>query len=112
MPGMNRNTGRAIDLWGHILQSIGDILTTRLKTRVQRRFYGSELPGLVDRPANPDSVLTLYVEAAGAIAKWEPRVILRRIGLDAADNAGNAALSLELVLRADIENRRNAEVAL
>lgn len=112
MPGMDRNTGTSIDLWGHILQSIGDILTTRIGTRVERRFYGSELPGLVDRPANPDSILDVYVATAGALEQWEPRVTLRKIGLDMADDTGLAHISLELVLRSDIENRTYAEFVI
>ena len=45
---MNRETGAAISTVEHIGQSIRDILTTRLGTRVMRREYGSLLPELVD----------------------------------------------------------------
>ena len=49
---MNRETGSAISTLEHIGQSISDILTTRLGTRVMRREYGSLLPELVDQPFN------------------------------------------------------------
>ena len=49
---MNRETGAALGLVEHIAQSITDILTTRIGTRVMRREYGSLLPELVDQPFN------------------------------------------------------------
>ena len=36
----------------HIDQSIGDILSTPIGTRVMRPDYGSRIPRLVDRPIN------------------------------------------------------------
>lgn len=42
---MNAHTGGAIDRLAHIRQSIADILTTRIGSRVMRREYGSQLPG-------------------------------------------------------------------
>lgn len=53
---MNRETGGAISTVEHIGQSISDILTTRLGTRVMRREYGSLLPDLVDHPSTMSRV--------------------------------------------------------
>ena len=57
---MNRETGGAISTVEHIGQSISDILTTRLGTRVMRREYGSLLPELVDQPFNDVTRLRVY----------------------------------------------------
>ncbi|MEN1410054.1 GPW/gp25 family protein, partial [Pseudomonas aeruginosa] len=57
---MNAHTGGAIDRLAHIRQSIADILTTRIGTRVMRREYGSQLPELIDAPFNDTTRLHRY----------------------------------------------------
>ena len=42
--GMHRTTGAGLSGIEHLRQSIADILTTPLGTRLQRRTYGSLLP--------------------------------------------------------------------
>lgn len=49
MLGMDRNTGKLLSGTDHIRQSIVDILTTPLGTRVMLPEYGSKLFDLVDR---------------------------------------------------------------
>lgn len=94
MSGMNTTTGRALDGVDHIRQSIRDILTTRIGSRVMRRDYGSLLPELIDHPANPANLLRLQAASIMAILRWEPRVRITRtafqIGMD-----GAATLDLE-----------------
>ena len=41
MNGINATTGAALSGMDHLRQSIRDILTTRVGTRVMRRAYGS-----------------------------------------------------------------------
>ena len=53
MEGMDGTTGAKLAGIDHLRQSIRDILTTRIGTRVMRRDYGSDLPGLIDRPMSP-----------------------------------------------------------
>lgn len=97
---MSRQTGQALDTAGnaHLVQSIGDILTTPIGTRVGVRTYGSRLPDLVDQPANPLSRIRLYAAAAIALQRWEPRVRLVSIRL-VADSRGRASLRLGLTRR-------------
>lgn len=94
MSGMNATTGRKLDDVDHIRQSIKDILTTRIGSRVMRRDYGSLLPELIDHPANPANLLRLQAASIMAILRWEPRVRITRtafrIGM-----AGAATLELE-----------------
>ncbi|MGL4827152.1 MAG: GPW/gp25 family protein, partial [Vibrionaceae bacterium] len=47
---MNRFTGYSISELQHIKQSIQDILTTPLGSRVMRRDYGSAIFELIDQP--------------------------------------------------------------
>ncbi|MCV6588938.1 MAG: hypothetical protein OIF57_07920 [Marinobacterium sp.] len=50
MQGMDSVTGKPLADMAHIRQSITNILTTPIGTRVMRRDYGSVLPDLIDRP--------------------------------------------------------------
>ncbi|QND83776.1 Phage baseplate assembly protein W [Chromobacterium vaccinii] len=79
--GMNRETGQPLSGIAHLQQSIADILSTPLRSRRQRPDYGSELPRMVDQPGNAGWVAAVQAEAARAIARWEPRLKLRRVVL-------------------------------
>jgi len=92
---MNRQTGAAINLPDHITQSITDILTTRLGTRIMRREYGSLLPELVDQPFNDFTRLQVYAATVMAMMRWEPRISLSRVQFHGATFAGQSTLELE-----------------
>ena len=91
---MNRRTGRRIDLQAHIAQSVADIVTTPLGSRVMRRDYGSRLPELIDQPITPRLAVELYAATAEALRRWEPRFKLTRVRLTDA-RAGWVELTLE-----------------
>ena len=92
---MDRATGRAIDLPEHIAQSVADIVTTPLGSRVMRRDYGCLLPLLIDQPDNPATQIRITAAVAGALLRWEPRVRLMRLGLARdAERPGHAELQL------------------
>lgn len=92
---MNRATGSSINLVEHITQSVTDILTTRLGTRVMRREYGSLLPELVDQPFNDFIRLQAYAATVMALMRWEQRISLTRVQLIGATLAGRSVLDLE-----------------
>ena len=92
---MNRETGTAISTVEHIGQSISDILTTRLGTRVMRREYGSLLPELVDQPFNDATRLRVYAASVMAIMRWEPRVSVTRVQLHGATLQGQVVIDIE-----------------
>lgn len=79
MLGMDRTTGAQLDGDGHLVQSIADILSTPLGSRVMRRDYGSLLFELIDRPMNAATGLLLIMATAIAIARWEPRIDVRQV---------------------------------
>lgn len=74
MTGMSRTQGRSLERLAHIEQSIEDILTTPIGTRVMRRDYGSLLPELIDQPLSDALMLRVYAASVMAIKRWEPRV--------------------------------------
>ena len=98
--GMNRNTGDA--LWGHahIEQSITDILTTPIGSRVMRRDYGSRLFEFVDAPVNANLKVEIVAAVAEALDAWEPRVKLETVTVEKAA-AGRLVLDLDLILVTD-----------
>lgn len=79
MAGMNASTGRALGGIDHLRQSIRDILTTPIGTRVMRRAYGSRLPELVDAPLNDETLVDIYAETVIALSTWEPRIDVEQV---------------------------------
>ena len=79
MQGMNRNTGQSLSGIDHLRQSIIDILTTPVGSRVMRRDYGSRLYELVDAPMNRATLVDIYAATAEALLQWEPRLALKRV---------------------------------
>ena len=79
MKGMSRETGEYLDDLQHLKQSIIDILTTPIGSRVMRRNYGSNLFRLVDSPVNKDLFQQIYAAIAEALDNWEPRIKVEKI---------------------------------
>lgn len=73
MIGVSRETGLALAGLDHLWQSIRDILTTPIGSRVMRRDYGSRLLDLIDRPSTPAGMVEFYAATAEALERWEPR---------------------------------------
>jgi phage-related baseplate assembly protein/phage baseplate assembly protein W len=89
MTGTSRMTAAALaDTGAHIVQSIGDILSTPVGSRVLRRAYGSRLADLFGRPVNRQTLLEIYAATAEALARWEPRIRLTRVQVLEATSTG------------------------
>ena len=97
MSGMDRLTGKHIEGAAHIAQSIYDILTTPIGTRIMLRHYGSRLFELIDAPLNAVTRQLIAAASAGAIARWEPRVRLSRVQVGAGGADGKLSLFIEAV---------------
>lgn len=95
MTGLSRTTFRPIDATAHLAQSVADILSTPKGTRVLNRTYGSDVPALLDRPMNGETLVDLYVAVADALDAWEPRLTLLRVQVANA-SAGHAELQLDV----------------
>ncbi|MEJ7933648.1 GPW/gp25 family protein [Sphingobium sp. AN558] len=95
MTGMARRTGAALDGVDHIRQSVADILSTPIGTRVGRRDYGSEIPNLVDQPRTPVNILRLFAATAMALARWENRLAVRRVAIAAGETPSSASILIE-----------------
>jgi phage baseplate assembly protein W len=93
MKGMSRTTGKYFNDLEHLKQSIVDILTTPVGSRVMRREYGSNLFYLVDKPVNRDFLQQIYAAVAEALERWEPRLNLKKVTVDEVKD-GRVTLSL------------------
>ena len=98
MTGMNNGTGRTLESRQHLAQSIADVLTTPIGSRVMRREYGSQLADLIDWPLNSATRLQAYAATAMALMRWEPRIRLIRVQLFLGEAAGTYVLELDCAL--------------
>lgn len=73
MNGIDSTNGKSLGGMQHLRQSIRDILTTPIGSRVMRREYGSRLFQLIDAPMNRSTLLDVYSATADALDRWEPR---------------------------------------
>lgn len=98
MIGMSNTTGKAIDEISHIQQSVRDILTTPIGSRVMRREYGSLVPELIDQPMNGATRLRLMSATIMALIMWEPRITVSRAMIE-VDAQGKVAVDMEATRR-------------
>jgi hypothetical protein len=90
--GINNETGENMTGLAHLQQSIKDILTTPIGSRVRRRDYGSKLPDLIDHPINDGNIIEVYAATALALRKWEPRITVQRVQAYLTDEVGQMLL--------------------
>jgi uncharacterized protein len=79
MAGIDRRTGKLLDGFAHVAQSIEVIFTTRLGERVQRRWFGSPITTMLGKSLTPATVLRFFTYLVVAIEVWEPRYKVTRI---------------------------------
>lgn len=91
---MSVTTGKSIDLHSHIKQSIQDILTTPIGSRLMRRGYGSELFELIDQPQNSATRLRLMAATVTALTIWEPRITISAVNITVTKPSGELVIEL------------------
>lgn len=95
MIGSSNTTGKVLEGDAHLAQSIGDILSTPLGSRVMRRDYGSLLFELIDKPINGAIRMLLHAATAIALRRWEPRLQLTRVTLLGEPQGGSLTIRVE-----------------
>lgn len=91
--GLSADNGQTIVGLDHLAQSLRDIVTTPVGSRVMRRDYGSTVPALLDGPINAALVADIVASVAEAVTAFEPRVRLKRVLVDSAA-PGRLAMTL------------------
>lgn len=95
LTGMDRRTGKVLTGEAHLQQSLWDIITPPIGTRPMLRDYGCLLADLVDRPATRANLLLFSMAVALAVARWEPRVTVRRVTFEGDLAGGQASVLIE-----------------
>ena len=90
---MSRDTGKTVERIEHLRQSIIDILTTPIGSRVMRRDYGSRLFELIDAPVNRETLVDYYAAVAEALDRWEDRIQVQQVDITSAA-VGSITLSI------------------
>jgi phage baseplate assembly protein W len=103
--GMDIDTGESITGVEHLKQSIRDILTTPVGSRVMRRDYGSNLMTLLDRPMNSQLAVDVQIAVTMALSLQEPRLQLNRVTVElpSDDPVEGASMASDGRLRIHIE---------
>ena len=102
MTGMSNGTGRTLESRQHLAQSIADVLTTPIGSRVMRREFGGGIAELLGRLMTPALFAAWRQLVATAIDLWEPRFRVRKVMLDGSAEAlrlGSAHMTIEAEFR-------------
>jgi len=94
LTGMDRLTGAPLSGDEHLAQSIADIVTTPIGSRVMRHDYGCLLFELLDRPMHRGTVLLCSMAIAMSLARWEPRIAVTAVTFEGDLAAGQAAVTI------------------
>ncbi|WP_316196571.1 GPW/gp25 family protein [Bradyrhizobium sp. SZCCHNS3053] len=92
---IDRETGEYIQGWPRIKQSIKTILTTRLRTRLMRLWWGSNFSDMQDRPGNQEVIMGGMMAAIAAINAYEPEFKVTRVSIDAFDASGEITITID-----------------
>lgn len=90
---MNIDNGADISEINHLKQSISNILTTPIGSRVMRRDYGSNLFNKIDHPINGELIAEIYLDIVESLFIWEPRFELDQV---AVQNIQNGKITIDL----------------
>lgn len=94
LTGISAITGKALSGDEHLAQSIRDIVTTPIGSRVMLREYGCYLFDLLDRPLTRATLLLGAMAVTMALARWEPRIAVTQVTFEGDFAAGQAVLNV------------------
>jgi phage baseplate assembly protein W len=77
--GMDRNTGKVLLGWDHVVQSIFTLFSTRYHERVIREWAGSFVPMMLGESIVSRVITRFYWAVASAIDHWEPNYSITRV---------------------------------
>jgi phage baseplate assembly protein W len=92
--GIDRNTGKTLTGWAHCAQCLLVLFSTLLNTRLMLLDYGSDIPGMIDRPGTNATFALLYNAMTQAILKWEPG--FRATYFAVVEATGDGAFTIEI----------------
>lgn len=103
---IDRFTGELIQGWERIKQSIFVILTTRLRTRLMRLWWGSKFNEMQDMPGNEEVLMSSMMAAISAINTYEPEFKVTRVVIEDMGPDGEITITVEGIDLVDEALRR------
>ncbi|GAB9153133.1 GPW/gp25 family protein [Bradyrhizobium diazoefficiens] len=103
---IDRFTGELIQGWERIKQSIFVILTTRLRTRLMRLWWGSKFNEMQDKPGNEEVLMSSMMAAISAINTYEPEFKVTRVVIEDMGPDGEITITVEGIDLVDEALRR------
>jgi phage baseplate assembly protein W len=103
---VDRFTGELIQGWPRIKQSIQVILTTRLRTRLMRRWWGSKFVDMQDKPTSQQTMMEGIMAAIAAINTYEPEFKVTKVIIEGAGPDGEITFTIEGVDLVDYSLKR------
>ena len=85
MTGMDRASGKPLADLLHLRQSITDILSTPIGSRIMRRDYGSRLFKRLDAPLTGELLAEIYADVVEALFSYEPRFEVTNVSVASMD---------------------------
>ena len=85
MTGMDRASGKPLADLLHLRQSITDILSTPIGSRIMRRDYGSRLFKRLDAPLTGELLAEIYADVVEALFSYEPRFEVTNVSVVSID---------------------------
>jgi len=103
---IDRLTGELIQGWPRCKQSILVILSTRLRTRVMRRWFGSDFMELQDKPGNDLVFAASLGQAIVAINTYEPEFKITRVSIQGPIVNGEVTITVVGIYLPDATSRQ------
>lgn len=96
MAGVNNETGKPLDGFEHVQQSLGVLFSTPQGSRVMREWYGNPGLGLLGKRNVTERTLLLWSTILWMLCElFEPRFSITRIAPDSIDRLGWPGFTLE-----------------
>ena len=100
--GIDRNTGKLLCGWDHVVQSILTIITTAYGERMLRRWFGSSIPHLLGENLTTPTVVRFFAALIAALEvretdtglPREPRFKIVKITPKAVDRLGGLRIEI------------------
>ena len=105
---ISRENGKPLTEIEHIKQSLADLISTPIGSRIMRRDYGTQLANLIDQPTSESLYLKCYSTIYIAVLRWEPRIEISKIFISSQEQ-GKQVLDIEGVL---IQSGQNLNMSI
>lgn len=94
MAGIDSRTGKPLDGFAHVEQSLDKIITTHLGERVTKEWFGNPGTKLLGETATPSIILQWVTIIWSLVELFEPRFKIKRFQPNSIDRGGTFDLTM------------------